>query len=62
MRLPRLSPSVERPKPGTTDAAPPRTEIRPQTMRTVDGCTYSCGPGGRCPAQCPNCVNGMCQQ
>jgi len=61
MRLPRLSPSVERPRPGAAAAAVPSAEIRPQHLCVIKACGMACGPGGRCPAECPRCVNGACQ-
>jgi len=58
MRLPRLSPSVERPRLGAAAAAAPNAEIRPQQI-TIEACGMACGPGGRCPAGC-TCSNGVC--
>ncbi len=57
MRLPRLSPSVQRPRPGA--AAVPGAEIRPQQIHP-EACGMACEPGGRCPAGC-TCSNGTCQ-
>src|SRR5262249_42520290 len=64
MRLPRLAPPVERPRPGSSQAAPARAEMRPQSLvelivlkKTL--CGGDCGPGGRCPAGC-TCSGGKC--
>ncbi len=60
MRLPRLSPSVERTKPGAT--AVPSAEIPPEQVRSIgpSQCGMNCEPGGRCPAGC-TCSSGVCQ-
>ena len=65
MRLPRLAPPVERPRPGSSQAAPARAEMRPQefleflVFKKATGCGMACGIRNSCPAGC-TCVGGLC--
>jgi hypothetical protein len=58
MRLPNLSPSIDRRFPGSAPAGRGRAEVRPQQQQTCQG---ECGPNNPClnPNQC-ECVNGQC--
>jgi hypothetical protein len=58
MRLPNLSPSIDRRIPGSAPAGRGPVAVRPQQ---VQNCSGPCGPNNPCqnPNQC-QCVDGQC--
>jgi hypothetical protein len=59
MRLPNLSPSIDRRIPGSAPAGPGRGAVRPQQLPTCQG---ECGPNNPClnPNQCECNSSGQC--
>lgn len=52
MRLPNLSPAIERRIPGSPPAGPGRGEVRPRCSKEEDTCSGACQQKSDCRAGC----------